>query len=425
LIRPGDTTIFTGTLIVVPDVSESFGFVNTIKTIFSSITFKNNKKLGELKNFSQDVKNFKSFNHKVRKIAHRLAFLCTSAQSSATKEISAIETCPNTLKNEINEQVLPRYHYKFESTVQFMKNDPELFEKLAISIVPHVYGYVDIKKTVLLMLLSGVHKVTKDGVALRGDINILIVGDPSSAKSQILKYVSQFLPRTVYTTGKASTAAGLTVCVTKDLDTHQYMLEPGALILSDDGICCIDEFDKMNGKDQVAIHEAMEQQTISISKAGIQATLNARTSILAAANPFGGRYDKRRSLIQNLNISSPLLSRFDIVHVILDEPNELVDLRLAEHIMKIHRYQEDALKVPYTKEEIQAYIRLARTHKPILGEEARNLIVFSYRRMRTDEMAIGKKASIRITVRQLEALVRLSEALARLHCEFAVQPNCV
>jgi DNA replication licensing factor MCM6 len=424
-IRPGDTVVFTGTLIVVPDVSESFGSVNKIKTIFSSNNSKNNEKLRKFQNVSQNVENFKSKHNKERNIAYRLAFLCTSAQSSATKEISTIETCLKTLKTDMNEQVLPRYYHKFRNKVQFMKKDPELFEKLAISIVPHVYGHVDIKKTVLLMLLSGVHKVTKDGVALRGDINILIVGDPSSAKSQILKYVSQFLPRTVYTTGKASTAAGLTVCVTRDHDTHEYMLEPGALILADDGVCCIDEFDKMNDKDQVAIHEAMEQQTISISKAGIQATLNARTSILAAANPFGGRYDKRRTLMQNLNISTPLLSRFDIVHVILDEPNEIVDLRLAEHIMRIHRYQEDALKVPYTKEEMQAYIKLARTYKPILGGEARDLIVYSYRRMRTDEMAIGKKASIRITIRQLEALVRLSEALARLHCESAVQPKHV
>ena len=266
------------------------------------------------------------------------------------------------------------------------------------------------KEAIALQLFGGSAKVLEDETRLRGDIHILIVGDPGIGKSQMLKYVSKLAPRSIYTSGKGTTGAGLTAAAVRD-ELGGWSLEAGALVLGDQGNVCVDELDKMRSEDRSALHEALEQQTVSIAKAGIMATLNSRCSVLAAANPKFGRFDRFKVLAEQIDLPAPILSRFDLIFVVEDKPSVKNDSELAEHILEIHK--SNTVDYEIEPELLRKYIAYARKNvNPILTEEANEVLKEFY--VSTRNSNSDEETPVPITARQLEAIIRLAEACAKI-----------
>jgi replicative DNA helicase Mcm len=299
-----------------------------------------------------------------------------------------------------------------EKQILELAKDPWIHRKVVRSIAPSIYGYEHIKEAIMYLLFGGVPKQLAD-INIRGEINVLLIGDPGTAKSALLQYVARIAPRGLYTSGRGTTAAGLTAAVLRERGGGMT-LEAGALVLADKGVACIDEIDKMRPEDRVAIHEAMEQHTVSVAKGGIVATLNARTAVLAAANPALGRYEPYRTVAENIALPVTILSRFDLIFVLRDIPEKELDTKMSEHILNIHRRGTTPAGAPIPADIIRKYISYARNIKPVLTEEAMQRLRDFYLTMRAASETEG--SPIAITARQLEALVRLAEARARVAC---------
>ncbi|XP_068609775.1 DNA replication licensing factor MCM3 [Brachionichthys hirsutus] len=345
----------------------------------------------------------------------------------------------------------------------------DVFDQLARSLAPSIHGHEYIKKAILCMLLGGVEKVLENGSRIRGDINVLLIGDPSVAKSQLLRYVLHTAPRAIPTTGRGSSGVGLTAAVTTDQETGERRLEAGAMVLADRGVVCIDEFDKMSDMDRTAIHEVMEQGRVTIAKAGIHARLNARCSVLAAANPVYGRYDQYKTPMENIGLQDSLLSRFDLLFIVLDQMDAEQDREISDHVLRMHRYrdpreqegaamplggtvdvlttedpdamaeQQEELQIyekhnnllhgsrrkkdkVVSKEFMRKYIRVAKVVTPVLTEEAANHIAEEYSRLRSQEqMSADIARTSPVTARTLETLIRLSTAHAKARMSKAVE----
>ncbi len=324
-----------------------------------------------------------------------------------------------------------------EREIMELKNQPDVYEKLIRSIAPSIFGCNEIKEAMILQLFAGIPKELPDETRVRGDIHVLLVGDPGVAKSQLLNYQVKLAPRGLYTGGKSSTSAGLTAAAVRDeFGEGRWTLEAGALVLADKGIAAVDEIDKMKKEDRDALHEAMEQQTVSIAKAGIMARLNSRCALLAAANPIGGRFDRYEPISKQINMPPTLLSRFDLIYTMMDRPNEEMDTKTAKHIIETHYAGEILARVKNTgkveegeKEHfgeamqmmepavqgdlLRKYVAWSKRNVfPVMSDEARKKFLEFYiglRRQGYDD----EEEPVPVTARQLEALIRLGEAKAR------------
>ncbi|PIC28538.1 hypothetical protein B9Z55_020412 [Caenorhabditis nigoni] len=355
----------------------------------------------------------------------------------------------------LSKEVIPNFEPQDVKDVRKISKSRDPFDLLASSLAPSICGHEETKKALLCLLLGGMEKILNNGSRLRGDINVLLIGDPSVAKSQLLRYVLRMAPRAITTTGRGSSGVGLTAAVTTDPDSGERRLEAGAMVLADRGVVCIDEFDKMSDIDRTAIHEVMEQGRVTISKAGIHAKLNARCSVLAAANPVYGRYNPFKSPMENIGMQDSLLSRFDLIFVLLDEHDADKDADVAGHVLKLHTYrtqgEADGTVLPMgggvetistinmetkkasssiyeentqwagiqnkkilTMDFMRKYIHLARAVQPKLTDEATEYISEVYADIRSfDITKTDQERTMPVTARQLETLIRLSTAIAK------------
>jgi replicative DNA helicase Mcm len=315
-----------------------------------------------------------------------------------------------------------------EEEIRKLSRDEEIYEKIVSSIAPSIYGYRKIKEAIALQLFSGVPKLLPDGSRIRGDIHVLLVGDPGTAKSMLLQYVTKLAPRGIYTSGRGSTAAGLTASATRD-EEGRWVLEAGALVMADNGIAAVDEIDKMRSEDRSALHEALEQQTVSIAKAGITATLKSRCALLGAANPKHGRFSlpAYESIANQVDLPPGLLTRFDLIFQLSDRPDEENDSRLAEHILSSHHAGELAASLLFEEsrremerinpeippELLRKYIAYAKKNVfPVMSRDALEKFKEFYVELR--RLGEEPNSPMPVTARQLEALVRLGEASARV-----------